>query len=1684
MSDRLTFSLTSLIFLIALGLVFAPMSVMAHSTADLGTLASHSHPTDAIPADANASPPTTGVSEHGEHPTVVSITAVAVATTADNVKKMGDITYIALDSDAETTNPPNTVNLIVEFDREVNAGTSALSSSTAIVAAEVLESSGFEFVVVDEDGFTDGNAFGTGNDQIEFGTSTRYSSGDPVTVSNKKFVVPLTFGTDLIPTATKPQTKLVFRIRAKADAAKSIRKTYDGETKLYSGAPSSSSDAYSFTLVSKLPTDPVTPTPPTVEITPPTKQATNGDLVFTFAFSKELGNASNDLQAGDIDVTGGTVASVVQDTTDTKKYKVTVTPTDTPPQVSLSLRAESVADPAGNFIDLTGANDGKSAYDKVFPTVLGHTSDVATVTPTGGSDDHTYLEFTFTFSEPINKSKMTVDAVDQGASHNARFNRSYFFDASDTSGDATNSYTITVRVEDPKKATTIALKIGTGSVADMAGNGLAESYTATHSATDNTAPVFATATVPPDDKQGLNWCEDQTRAAVVLPRAKDSEGDALTYALSANAKGHVIPANPATVPTSGLYWITIDTETRHLLGKAEMDDAGTYTWTATDANGKNTVKPVQITIVVKAHQPPAKPTGFKAEKVDSAAKQGPTMDRVKLSWDVPTSKTGWSDCIPDVDSYTLMVDKYDEAMEKFVTHPMPKSTFTVASDLTTNNGKYGLALDTLPKGIYRFQIEPHNLSTLASPKSDYATWKKTGGNRVVVADPPAWDLRNSPADLDASIQPNGNNVTLDWNKVPDELDGGAPINDEASATQMKYYGISGDHAGYVVYRSNHQTKAVKRLPATGFVPAAGSGTGIDFYEHPTYLDANVPAGQYVYRVEAVNVAGASLDSISTKIITIVAPSTPPTPTLPFGSVTASYMEGNTTTTISAGMINSNNFAVVYADALPDLELFFSQGGSITLMDPGAAPAKSVVISEILWGLDYGEPAASQKKHQFIELYNTNISGDIDLAGWKLVFTRGAPAPATDVDQVSNVAGVGWIVNVGQSGRIANTTLTGGTVPPTELISMYRTINFAKVQNTDGGKIEERFKDFPNGNAASGWAVSTRVTTQTSIKSSPGRRPFKPFEPIKATEVKRDTFVINEIGNDTDGTNDWIELKNVSDAEQSLKNYQLSVVTGDHDMEYDKDKHKDTQLFHFHDKDLKVPAKGVVLIASTDPVNTDIAAGRNLEKSVDDQDPTGLGGDVIYIVRSFNLPDTGKTLLILRNNHETKHLGTEAHIKDVVGTLKIKLTSTGTSLWPLKATGAPNGNVIDGTDDEDFRAGKVYKRNNAGGGTGEKHLGTVGYTGIGYDRVAADSAVNGGTPGYANDTLKEYKDKKNDQESDAPVTITEIMLDVGEGRQNLPQWIELYNSSLTEAVSINGWKLIIENNDDPEEPAVTVDDATLTFGDVRIQPNQTILIVSTSGRTSDPDHFPATRVINLWTTKAHRDALEMTRRTDQVFSATGFYFKLMDKGNNRVDEVGNLDGNRRTRDEPAWALPMSQEEDRRSSLMRVHDRGVAEDGMIADGWIRSDTTSLAYTISETYYGDPDDFGTPGFRAGGPLPVSLSKFRPERLEDGSIRIVWVTESELNNAGFNILRSEKRDGEFKQINTKLIAGKGTTSERNTYTHTDTSAKPDVVYYYQIQDVSFDGKVQTLRQSRLKGDVSAAGKATTTWGELKALQ
>ena len=117
---------------------------------------------------------------------------------------------------------------------------------------------------------------------------------------------------------------------------------------------------------------------------------------------------------------------------------------------------------------------------------------------------------------------------------------------------------------------------------------------------------------------------------------------------------------------------------------------------------------------------------------------------------------------------------------------------------------------------------------------------------------------------------------------------------------------------------------------------------------------------------------------------------------------------------------------------------------------------------------------------------------------------------------------------------------------------------------------------------------------------------------------------------------------------------------------------------------------------------------------------------------------------------------------------------------------------------------------------------------------------------------------------------------------------------------------------------------------------------------------------------------------------------------------------------------------------------------------------------------------------PLPVTLSHCRAEYTDAGVV-LKWTTESELDNAGFYIYRSETKEGEFKVVNPTMVQGAGTTSERNEYTWTDTTAKPNTVYFYQIEDISHVGERKRLATVRLRGLVSASGKLLTKWADLK---
>ncbi len=97
----------------------------------------------------------------------------------------------------------------------------------------------------------------------------------------------------------------------------------------------------------------------------------------------------------------------------------------------------------------------------------------------------------------------------------------------------------------------------------------------------------------------------------------------------------------------------------------------------------------------------------------------------------------------------------------------------------------------------------------------------------------------------------------------------------------------------------------------------------------------------------------------------------------------------------------------------------------------------------------------------------------------------------------------------------------------------------------------------------------------------------------------------------------------------------------------------------------------------------------------------------------------------------------------------------------------------------------------------------------------------------------------------------------------------------------------------------------------------------------------------------------------------------------------------------------------------------------------------------------------------LPVEFYAYNATA-EQGSVLLTWITESEMENQGFNIYRSTAANGDYVKINGRLISGAGTSSERHEYSYVDNRIDEDGNYYYKIADVDLNGR------SRFHGPVS----------------
>lgn len=98
---------------------------------------------------------------------------------------------------------------------------------------------------------------------------------------------------------------------------------------------------------------------------------------------------------------------------------------------------------------------------------------------------------------------------------------------------------------------------------------------------------------------------------------------------------------------------------------------------------------------------------------------------------------------------------------------------------------------------------------------------------------------------------------------------------------------------------------------------------------------------------------------------------------------------------------------------------------------------------------------------------------------------------------------------------------------------------------------------------------------------------------------------------------------------------------------------------------------------------------------------------------------------------------------------------------------------------------------------------------------------------------------------------------------------------------------------------------------------------------------------------------------------------------------------------------------------------------------------------------------------PLPVQATSF-VAKADVGSVSLSWKTQSEINNAGFNVLRQDSHAGPFNLIagcaGDKELVGLGTSASGRSYSFTDRKVTAGAVYNYKIQSVSTNGTTEDL--------------------------
>jgi len=99
---------------------------------------------------------------------------------------------------------------------------------------------------------------------------------------------------------------------------------------------------------------------------------------------------------------------------------------------------------------------------------------------------------------------------------------------------------------------------------------------------------------------------------------------------------------------------------------------------------------------------------------------------------------------------------------------------------------------------------------------------------------------------------------------------------------------------------------------------------------------------------------------------------------------------------------------------------------------------------------------------------------------------------------------------------------------------------------------------------------------------------------------------------------------------------------------------------------------------------------------------------------------------------------------------------------------------------------------------------------------------------------------------------------------------------------------------------------------------------------------------------------------------------------------------------------------------------------------------------------------------PTAIELATF-VANAGDKKVTLIWKTETETDNAGFNLYRADSQNRKYSKINSSLIPAHGSSTQGASYEFVDTGVRNRKTYYYKLEDIDLNGK------STMYGPVSA---------------